>query len=209
MKTKCRQHYNSATVAIYVSAALCLLFVIVMLYSWIVAAVDTSPEVRSLLGSDGIRWMCGTFVENLLSPMLVWMLMAAMTTGLVRKSCLHKAVLSYRQLSGFEQRALWVVLFEIVFLTIVVAVLTLSPHAVLLSAIGKLFPSSFSVFVVPLICLALGISALSYGNITGSIASVEDVVDSLSAGLGMLAPWLVVYMVAAELWHSLIWIGLI
>lgn len=183
--------------------------VAVALYSWIATAVDPDTSLRSLLGSDGIRWITGSFAANILSPWLAWMIMAGMATGVMRASRLHHAVARWRGLSDFERRSLVVVAWELAAVAALVAVLTLVPHAILLSAVGTLFPSSFSAFVVPLVCITVGIAAVSYGCMTGRMRSAFDVFDATVGGLASAAPWLVDYMLVAGLWSSLRYVGIV
>ena len=180
----------------------------VALYSWIATAIAPDTPLRSLLGSDGIRWLTGSFAANVLSPWLAWLLLAGMAAGLTRVSCLHHVLTRHSALSDFDRRSLIVVAWEMVAVAAVVVVLTLVPHAILLSAVGTLFPSSFSAFAVPLVCLTLSFAAVSYGCLTGRMRSAFDVFDAAAGGIASAAPWIVDYMLIMGLWHSIqfVWV---
>ena len=51
----------------------------------------------------------------------------------------------------------------IVIYLIIIALLTLTPHAILLSATGDLFPSAFSRSLIPLIAFGIIMFSVTYG----------------------------------------------
>ena len=48
--------------------------VLLFLVSWLINAAMPESKVRSLLGSEGIRWFFGSFVDNVATSPLVWLL---------------------------------------------------------------------------------------------------------------------------------------
>ena len=93
--------------------------------------------------------------------------------------------------------ALQVVAWEAVALVVVLALLTLMPHAVLLSAVGRLFRSSFTNGLVPVLAFAVGAMSLTYGFMVGKLKTVYDAFLLMSGGVAAVAPLVVVYVFVA------------
>ena len=94
----------------------------------------------------------------------------------------------------------------LVFLLLYVAAilaLTVTPHAVLLSATGRLFPSAFSRALVPVIAFGITLVSLPYGLMSGRFRNLSDAVSSLSYGIAKAAPLFVLYVLAAQFVASL------
>ena len=87
--------------------------------------------------------------------------------------------------------------------------LTLMPHAVLLSAVGRLFPSSFTNGLVPVLAFAVGAMSLTYGFMVGKLKTVYDAFLLMSGGVAAVAPLVVVYVFVAELYHSILFVFVI
>ena len=122
-----------------IALTLVLAQLLLMLGSWLWSAALPLSGVRSMLSGEGIRWFLGHFAEIVASPVLVWLLLLAMAYGAVVRS---------RGVS---------VVFLVIYVGIVL-LLTVVPHAVLLSASGLLWPSPFSASLVPLV--AFGVKSL-------------------------------------------------
>lgn len=174
--------------------------------SWILTAAKPNIHMRSILGSDGLRWLFGTFVDNISTPMLVWMLLLGVALGLLWASGLPRALRSYRKITGYERMALLVVLWEVVAIVVAIVLLAFVPHAVLLSALGTLLPSSFSASVFPMFTFTLSIIAITYGSITGAFRSVAGMFVAMSDGVGALSPLMVLYAIGMEFYCSLVWV---
>mgnify|MGYP001069643078 CR=1 FL=1 len=48
---------------------------VLVLVSWLQTAAMPETFPRTLLNAEGIRWFFGRFTENLMQPMLVWLLL--------------------------------------------------------------------------------------------------------------------------------------
>ena len=192
-----------------IAAVLFFAEMVLILVSWIVTAAKPEIGMRSLLSEEGVRWLFGHFTSNLLTPLLGWLLFGAMTYGAVRccgiVAPLRNLRSAYR--SSYRQRfALQVVAVEVIVAVIIILLLTLVPHAPLLSVTGSLFPSSFSHSIVPLLCFCTTLFALTYGAFSGSFTSLTDMFRALYAGIASAAPLFVVYVFAAELYFSLLFV---
>lgn len=190
----------------YASCVLLLLQVITVLVSWVWGSVILDTNVSSLLTADGVRWFCSSLVDNVRSPLLIYILLIGLTAGQVKRSKILADLASFSTLPSFQRKAMTVALWEMAAILVVVAYLTLAPHAVLLSALGTLFPSSFSAFLVPLLCTMAGVASITYGCICGNIRSGSDVFDAAVEGGQMSVPYVIVYMLSAELYSSVCWV---
>ncbi|MBR1402414.1 MAG: AbgT family transporter [Prevotella sp.] len=191
----------------YVALILVIAQVAVILVSWIVTAATQALPMRSLLSSEGIRWFFGEFVSNLASPLLVWMLLAAIAYGALRSSGLLQALRgdeSHEHRNSFRHRfALKIVVAEVILYVCIILILTCIPHAVLLSSTGHLFPSSFSQSLVPVITFGVVLVSVTYGLLSSTLSSVVDVFHSLTIGVSYLLPWWFIYVLAVQLWYTI------
>ena len=180
----------------YIALALALAQLLLILTSWVWSAAMPLIGVRSMLSSEGIRWYLGHFAELMASPFLVWLLLGAMAYG---------AVVRCRSLQGNSYRSSRARLISMVFLVIyvgVVLLLTVSPHAVLLSASGLLWPSPFSASLVPITAFGILMAAILYGVVAGTFQTLSEVYDSLVYGLRQCAPLLPIYVMFMQLFES-------
>ena len=124
---------------------------LLIMVSWLLSAT-MAGNVRSLLSTEGIRWLLGSFVDALQTPVLVWLLLLAMAYGCLQGcGCLgvsgddnHRR---YRHVLTPLRGAL---ILTGLFVGGVV-LLVVAPPGVLLSATGSLWPSPFSRALVPLL----------------------------------------------------------
>lgn len=168
----------------HIALALVLAQLLLMLGSWLWSAALPLSGVRSMLSGEGIRWFLGHFAEIVGSPVLVWLLLLAMAYGAVVRS---------RGVS---------VVFLVIYVVIVL-LLTVVPHAVLLSASGLLWPSPFSASLVPLAAFGILMAAIIHGVIAGSFQSLADVYGALVYGLRQCAPLLPLYILLVQFLESL------
>lgn len=174
--------------------------VLLFLVSWLINAALPESQVRSLLGSEGIRWFFGSFVDNVAAPPIVWILVAAIAYGATKESGILEAIRMRSDERRYRQTfALRIVAITTVLLLLVLAFLTLMPHAALLSATGQLFPSSFSKSCIPAIAFCIMVDAVIYGILAGKLRSLDDVVAALTRGIASAAPLILLYVLGAEL----------
>lgn len=192
----------------YLSVLFFLLSMLLSLISWLITAIDTESQIKSLLSSEGLRWMCGNFVGNVLTPFLAWLLLIGATFGVMKRSTLHKAFVSYKKMgnSQYSKTGLRVVVLLTVISIAVIGYLAFAPHAILLSVSGSLLNSSFSAFIVPFVCTVVCIDSISYGSICGTINRFSDVFEALCDGVKSIVPLLVLYMFVAQFVNMLLWI---
>ncbi|MBR1468820.1 MAG: AbgT family transporter [Prevotella sp.] len=180
--------------------ALAVAQLLLILVSWLVTAAWPDLPMRSLLSSEGIRWLFGSFVQNLLTPVLVWLILGSMAYGSVVASGLTEL----RRPMTFRQRsALRFVAVEALIFLVITLLLTLIPQAPLLSSTGQLFPSAFSDGLVPFVCFAVIVMALTFGLSTGRFNSLTEVVATLVKGFGRCGYLWLIYILGAELYASI------
>ena len=174
-----------------------------VLVSWIFSAASPG-SARSLLSGEGVRWLFGRLATGVASPLLVWVLMGGMAWGSLRGSGLR-----WHRPQGHRERAAWMsALFTALLFVLVVGLLTVVPHAVLLSATGSLFPSPFSDSLVPLLCVGVMLVSLVYGIVSGTTASLTAVYESLVSGLRTAAPLTLCCMLVIEIYETLCFVFL-
>ena len=180
--------------------------IVLILSSWLATAAEPERTIRSLLSSEGVRWFFSHFTESLASPFLVWLLLSSIAYGVLRHSGLLKAVRSPHGLDYPKRFALRIVIFELVLFTSTILALTIAPHAVLLSITGELFPSSFSNSIVPLICFIVCVCSASYGVMSGSLRSLQALFYSLTIGVTYTKSLWFLYILAVQLYNSVIFV---
>ena len=169
------------TVLVFVTAQLALI-----LLSWLITAAFPELPIRSLLSSEGVRWFFGSFTANQLTPLLAWFITAAMAVGACVRSrlwaafCTKMSGLLHRRdstdgrqgLHYRERIGLRLALAEFMVYVVIMLLLTVVPHAILLSVTGELFPSAFSSSLIPSLSFVLIVMSLSYGVASGTVDSV-------------------------------------
>lgn len=182
----------------YAALLLFVLQLLLMLGSWIFSATMPGSEVRSLLTGEGLRWFLGGFSRLLSTPLLVWLLLLAMSYGVLRGSRLLHRVTTYR-----ENWARWMTLLLGVVYVGFILLLTVTPHAVLLSATGCLWPSPFSDAFVPLVAFGMMVLSAFYGIASGHLPTFRDVFNALSDGIRSAATFVVFYVLIIQFYESL------
>ncbi len=179
--------------------ALCLIVahLLLIILSWLLSATRLEG-VRSLLSSEGIRWFIGEFNHSVASPWLVWLILLLISGGCLWMTVPRKWRGGYR-----DKVACRVSLAFLIIYVGIICLLTLMPHAILLSTTGSLFPSAFSRALVPIVAFGICLVGLSFGLMSGRLRSLSDILESLSAGLRWGAPLIVIYILFIQFYHSL------
>ena len=73
--------YKKKSILSVMAVVLAVLQLATVLFSWIVSSAIPSLPCRSMLSSEGIRWFMGSFVDNVSSPLLVWLILFVMAYG--------------------------------------------------------------------------------------------------------------------------------
>ena len=175
-----------------------------ILLSWILSAAGVEG-VRSLLSGEGVRWFVGDFSRMVASPLLTWILLLMIAVGAFLRSGLtslwHEGrlrIVSYRDRTAFRVAFVLMVAYIAAIL-----LLTVVPHAVLLSASGALFPSPFSRSIIPFVAFGITLVSIAFGMVSGRMQSLSDVLEALTYGIRRYASLLILYIFCIQLYQSL------
>ena len=186
----------------YLALTLGIAEVGVVLVSWLLTAAMPESFTHSLTSPEGIRWFTGHFVDHLTSAWLVWLVLISISIGVVKQSrVLHFDHTQYRQ-----RTALRLMLFELVFFVGILLALTLMPHAILLNAVGTLFPGPFTQSLIPYICFSVVVMSMSYGIMSESIKGICQVYDAMNQGIRLLSPCFLFYILVMQLYTSVLYV---
>lgn len=181
---------------------LCLVTVIaetlLVILSWLLSAMRVEG-VRSLLSSEGIRWFFSSFNDLIASPVLVWLLVLMCALGCLQKSRVTTIFGGKKSINFRDRLALYVALAFLLIYVVIILLLTLMPHAILLSATGHLFPSAFSRSLVPITAFGICIFSVAFGLMAGVMRNLSDILQALSFGIAKGAPLLVFYLFVVQL----------
>ena len=203
------------TVLVFATAQLALI-----LLSWLITAAFPELPIRSLLSSEGVRWFFGSFTANQLTPLLAWFITTAMAVGACVRSrlwaafCTKMSGLLHRRdstdgrqgLHYRERIGLRLALAEFMVYVVIMLLLTVVPHAILLSVTGELFPSAFSSSLIPSLSFVLIVMSLSYGVASGTVDSVARMHRVLVGGLEAGARIVPAYVIGMQLYMSLLYV---
>lgn len=178
-------------------AGLLVAEVTLILISWILSATMTG-DVRTLLSGEGLRWFFSNFTDMLASPPMAWLVLLLMAMGCMRKSGILNRQQSYRDRMALRMAAAFLLIYIVIIL-----LLTLLPHAILLSATGSLFPSAFSSSLLPIVAFGLVLVSVSFGIMSGRLRTLEDILESLSDGIRRGAPLFILYVLLIQFVASL------
>lgn len=185
-----------------VALTLFALELLTVLGSWVVVAAWPELPYRSLISFEGLRWLLGSFTESMSTPLLVWLIVWAIALGAASESGLWKAAVSSckaHALSYRERIGLTIVFAELLLAIVIGLLLTCLPHALLLNAMGHLYPSAFSASIIPFSAFLVVICSLTYGSASGQMTSFETAYGILTCGIRRFAPVFPLYILLMQL----------
>ena len=172
----------------YLALLLGIAEVVVILVSWLLTAAMPESFTHSLTSPEGIRWFTGHFVDHLTSVWLVWLVLISITIGVVSQSrVLHFDHTQYRQRTALR-------------------LMLILPHAILLNAVGTLFPGPFTHSLIPYICFSVMVMSMSYGIMSESIKGISQVYDAMNQGIRLLSPCFLFYILVMQLYTSILYV---
>lgn len=174
---------------------------LLVILSWLLSAM-MMEGVRSLLSSEGIRWYFGSFTTMMASPLLVWLLLILSALGCVQQSGVVE-LSQARPITYRKRIALRVAFVFLVIYVAIIALLTLMPHAILLSATGELFPSAFSRSLVPIVAFGFILFSVSFAMVAGHVRTFSDILQLVSFGIAKGAPFVIVLILLIQIWESI------
>lgn len=188
------------------SSRLCMVLLVaegvLVIVSWLLSALRLEG-VRSMLSSEGIRWFVGGFSDIVASPLLAWLLLMLIACGSIQQSGVIPLLASKGKISFRDRLALRVASVFVLLYAIVICMLTIMPHAILLSVKGNLFPSAFSRSILPIICFGVTLFSIVFAMMSGHKKTGEDIIDILSYGIRQGASLVIIYIFAIQFYASL------
>lgn len=177
--------------------------IVAVVGSWVLGVLMPDSGLRSMLGSDGIRWFFGSFTSFVSSEVLAWILLLSMAWSSVKAS----GIFSRLHLSTLNDKvAMACAVVALLFCVAVVLMLTAVPHAALLSVSGSLYPSPFSQSFVAVVAFIAIFTSIVYGVMSGRYHSVADIFIPMQKGIAGAAWLIVIYIFAAQLINTLLYI---
>lgn len=190
----------------YLLCAFVILQVLLVFFSWIITAVFPDIHMRSLLSAEGIRWMLGEFTSNMNASYLGLFLILCITVGSIYHSHFIN-IFSKKNKGAYRRRlAIRIVCTEFVVCLAVMLLLTIVPHAILLSISGELYDSSFSRSIIPYCCMTICLMSISYGFATGAVRNLAELTDNLTYGISRRASLILLYIVATQFLFSMMYV---
>lgn len=188
------------------SSRLCMVLLVaegvLVIVSWLLSALRLEG-VRSMLSSEGIRWFVGGFSDIVAGPLLAWLLLMLIACGSIQQSGVIPLLGSKGKISFRDRLALRVASVFVLLYAIVICMLTIMPHAILLSVKGSLFPSAFSRSILPIICFGVTLFSIVFAMMSGHKKTGEDIIDILSYGIRQGASLVIIYIFAIQFYASL------
>ena len=191
MKNKQLQRHLGVFIIILVVAQL-----MIILLSWLLSAALPDLSVHSLLSSEGIRWFFGQFSSNIATPLTAWLIVAVIAYGCL-SSC---GILELKHPLDFRQRV------AIRFVVAIILLLTLMPHAVLLSIDGDICSGSLANSIIPYLSLVVCITSITYAYLSGRCNTKAELFDMLCEGNRQLSPLFIIYVLLTQLVYSVLYV---
>lgn len=182
---------------------------VIVFLSWLVPAIYPYSHVRPLLSPEGARFLVGSLVSAMSVPPLMWLVLCAMSWGVLFESGLLQAIALFVRRPHGHPFALRLSLYAAVAVTLIsitiVGLLTFAPGSILLSATGEIQGSSFLVGLIPLLALTAGVSAVVYGFLSSRFSCSSCLFGAMSRGLRSASPLIVLYVFAMQFLLSLLY----
>lgn len=176
-----------------------------VIVSWLLSAT-MMEGVRSLLSSEGIRWFFGSYTDMMASPLLVWLLLMLSALGCLQQSGVVGLFSQEGRFTYRERIALRVASIFLVIYVVIIALLTLMPHAILLSSTGDLFPSAFSRSLVPVVAFGIILFSGTFGVMSGRLRTLSGLLQSVSFGIAKGAPLVITLILLIQLVESILFV---
>lgn len=195
---------NKIKFAAGVSLALLVAQLLLVLCSWILYIAVPSVNVRTLLGSEGVRRFFGSFTAVMQTPLLIWLILGAMAFGVLRESGLYTALKDTvrKQLPYRKRHALWLTFVTLAVIIVILSLMSFVPHAMLLGPTGSLFPGPFGKGIVTITVFSIMLLSVVYGVSSGAYTCFTDIYAGICRGAEYIIPFLPVYFLAVQLYES-------
>ncbi len=185
--------------------ALCVAEVIAALVSWLAAVLFPASDFRSLLSGEGLRWLLGSYRENIDGAALFYLLSVCFAAGAFVSSGLAKKLFSLKTCTYDERLAAGMFLAGVALAAILSAVFALWPHSFLLSVNGTLTTGPYPKAVFAMFVAAAAIGSCVFAAARPSGGSWRGVYRALTAGLSAAMPFALLWFLAAGIVRSMVY----
>lgn len=190
----------------HIALLLLVLQLLVVLGSWIISATFPETNMHSLISSEGLRWYSSNIVDKMASPLLIWIMLLSMAYGCMRGSGILSVFARGYRMTYRERTGLYFMLLIALTYALIILWLTINPGSILLSVTGNIWPSPFSLGLVPIICVGICLSCIIYSIVSGRCSSTIDVFISLTSGLSSASPIILIYILSITIYHSVCYV---
>ena len=191
----------------------CLLTMQLALFplSWLITLINPSMPVKSMISDEGMRWLCGKFVSNIQQPLLVYLILAAFAWGILSESGLKdtikKSIMLIRTRYGAERRkAAMPLMVTLLAICLCTWLLVFEPPTALLGIDGGWHDSALSRSVVPFAILVVNIVSIIYGIQHKLFNNLGQILSAFYKGLYRFAPIFLLYLLASQLYFSVLFV---
>lgn len=154
-------------------------------------------NVRSLVGSDGLRWSVSHCVLNIGMARFQYVIFALIGLGVLVESGLPAVARGHWSLK--QRRAFMLTVIVVVICTSLILGMILFRGGPLLSAVGTVANSSFLEGLPGMIILLMILAGNVYGYTSGRFVSLADTIDAHVSLLRAMAPYFLTLVIASEL----------
>jgi p-aminobenzoyl-glutamate transporter AbgT len=102
--------------------------------------------------------------------------------------------------------AVRLVSLEVIIFVIIIVLLTSVPHAVLLNIDGHIFSKNFLMCMISYISFVILVISSTYSISVGRISSIPGLFAFMCEGIKKAAPIYIIYILAAQLYYSIIFV---
>ena len=200
------------------AAVYLLLLLAVMLISWMgsvyaMRGIERNSDIvlRSLLDSQGIRWLISNSVTAISAAPVGNAILLLSAIGLVCKSGLWRAIcrLSGKDALSYKERVgLAVALIVMALFAGLVVIGLCFGDRVLLGLTGTLLPSPLADGIMLMLFLLAGLPSVVYGFATGIFRNADSVIGALLWLAPYMASFLITMLVASQLLAAIDYSGL-
>lgn len=184
------------------SSAYLLLFIVLILFSWVGSVyglmLPDGSLMPSLLSEESVRWFVRHSIDNISAAPLAEVLLVLLTVGALRSSGLWHALWHRSQLVQRQRHALLVSLAVMVVCASVV-LLGLIPGGNLLSVTGHFFGGPFASGWLFLLSLIVVVPCVVFGKMCGQWRTTNELYVGLASTIASYSSYFVTLVVASQL----------
>lgn len=171
---------------------------LLFLGSWFVSALQLDGiEIRSLLSSEGLRWVFCHYADGINVHIVLWIVY-----GVMLKTLYHFLLPLKYDLSELKVKLSFIVCTPLLIAGLgLLTLIAFIPHAILRSISGSVIDSVSAPGMVSYLLLLLSSVGLLFGLLSGKIESLTVAVKQFMKDSSLLVSLLVSYFILAQVWN--------